>query len=279
MGLGTQIERFVKSKVFKSIMPKLYGWGASVVVMGALFKLEHWAGADYMLSAGLITEAVIFFFYAFESEEEHPVITYPNMVGISDEEVDGNDTQSLPSHQVKRLGAVSNSLALAKFDEMLVNAEISPDLLLNFGDGIRRLGETAENMNALGDVYTASRKYIKTIQVADDSLGKLAKAYENSIVKVTSNTVFKYQSIARSLSIIEDESRTYQQQLESLNKNLATLNNVYKMQARGSDEYIRDLEESAAETKKYREQITELNKNLSVLNKFYKNMRSSISKE
>jgi gliding motility-associated protein GldL len=51
-------------------MAKLYGLGASVVIVGALFKIMHWPGAGIMLTAGLLTEAVIFFFSAFEPLHE-----------------------------------------------------------------------------------------------------------------------------------------------------------------------------------------------------------------
>lgn len=270
MGLDSQMQRLMQSKGFKGAMTKLYGFGASVVVLGALFKLEHWAGADYMLTAGLVTEAVIFFFYAFESQEdEHPPLVYPNVVIDAEDDLEEIVPRRVNS---KMVDDGNGSLALAKFDEMLVNGDITPDLLLRFGDGLRKLGDTAEHMNTMGDVFAASTKYMKTIESADESLEKLAKAYESSILRVTSKTVFKYQSIASSLTAIEEESKRYQTELETLNKNLSTLNSIYKVQVQGAEDYLRDMAESAAETKRYKEQMKELNSNLSTLNKNYKNM-------
>jgi len=269
MSLDSQMQRLTQGKAFKGAMTKLYGFGASVVVMGALFKLEHWTGADYMLTAGLVTEAVIFFFYAFESqEEEHPPLLYPNIILSSDYEQE----EIVPRRVNKLVDDGNGSVALARFDEMLVNGDITPDLLLRFGDGLRKLGDTAEHMNTMGDVFAASTKYMKTIEIADESLERLAKAYESSILRVTSKTVFKYQSIASSLTSIEEESRKYQTELESLNKNLGTLNSIYRVQVQGADDYLKDMAESAVETKKYREQMKELNSNLTTLNKSYRNM-------
>ena len=277
MGLETQIQRLTQGKGFKSAMTKLYGFGASVVVLGALFKLEHWTGADYMLTAGLVTEAVIFFFYAFEnSEDEHPPLVYPNVILSADNELEEVIPRRVNS---KLLDDGNGSLALAKFDEMLVNGDITPDLLLRFGDGLRKLGDTAEHMNTMGDVFAASTKYMKTIEIADESLERLAKAYESSILRVTSKTVFKYQGIASSLTAIEEESKKYQLELESLNKNLNTLNSIYRVQVQGAGEYLKDMAESATETKKYREQMKELNNNLSTLNKNYKNMIGMMKKD
>jgi len=277
MGLDAQIQRLTQTKTFKSAMTKLYGFGASVVVLGALFKLEHWNGADYMLTAGLVTEAIIFFFYAFESQEDdHPPMVYPDMIIKTDDASE----EIIPRRVNSKLTDDGNgSLALAKFDEMLMNGDITPDLLLRFGDGLRKLGDTAEHMNTMGDVFAASTKYMKTIEIADESLEKLAKAYESSILRVTSKTVFKYQSIASSLTTIEEEARKYQSELESLNKNLSTLNSIYQVQVQGAENYLKDMAESASETKKYKEQMKELNNSLSTLNKNYKNMIGMMKKE
>lgn len=277
MGIDAQMQRLMQSKGFKGAMTKLYGFGASVVVLGALFKLEHWPGADYMLTAGLVTEAVIFFFYAFESQDdEHPPMVYPDMIIKADDDSE----EIIPRRVNSKLADDGNgSLALAKFDEMLMNGDITPDLLLRFGDGLRKLGDTAEHMNTMGDVFAASTKYMKTIEIADESLEKLAKAYESSILRVTSKTVFKYQSIASSLTTIEEEARKYQSELEALNKNLSTLNSIYQVQVQGAENYLKDMAESASETKKYKEQMKELNSSLSTLNKNYKNMIGMMKKE
>jgi gliding motility-associated protein GldL len=265
------LEKLLQKKAFKKLLARLYGIGASVVVLGALFKIEHLPAASFMLSAGLITEAIIFFFYAFDSEEE-PVQVNAEVVN----EDEYNDEH--PSYRGKqRYGrAGGGSLALAKFDEMLEKADITPDMLQELGSGMRKLGETAENMNSMGNISAASKQYMKTIKSADESLGRLAKTYENTITKVTCNTVFKYKSIATSLSVIEEETRSYQQQMDSLNKNLSALNGLYKLQRKEAYNYLEDLTESAAESKRYRKQIKELNENLKALNQFYGNMRSTM---
>ena len=58
--------KFFESKKGKNLMSKLYGWGAAVVILGAMFKILHWDGADLMLTLGLTTEAIIFFISGFE---------------------------------------------------------------------------------------------------------------------------------------------------------------------------------------------------------------------
>jgi gliding motility-associated protein GldL len=304
------LAELVQSSGWKNFISKLYGLGASVVIVGALFKIQHWPLAGTMLTIGLLTEAVIFFFSAFEPlhEEIDWSLVYPELSGIPEDE-----TGELTSHTGKYSGSLSGgsggsgsgsggggggggygggsgAVALAKFDEMLENAEISPDLFMKLGAGMKKLSESTSNMNTMGDISVASSKYMNTIGLANDSLGKLADSYQ-STARVINETGSTYRNMADSLSVIEVGGKSYQQQLETLNKNLSALNAVYELQRKGADEHIKesetlykgiqglmkDLSESAGDAKKYREQITKLNDNLAALNNVYGNMLAAMN--
>jgi gliding motility-associated protein GldL len=289
------LAELVQSSGWKNFIAKLYGLGASVVIIGALFKIQHWPLAGTMLTIGLLTESVIFFFSAFEPlhEEVDWSLVYPELAGIPEDE-----TPELAAHGGKHHGGISGggggggagSVALAKFDEMLEKAEITPDLFQKLGVGMKKLSETTANMNAMGDVAAASSKYTNTINTANDSLGKLSDSYQ-ATTKVINETSSTYRNMADSFSVIEVGGKSYQQQLESLNKNLSALNAVYELQRKGADDHIKesenlykgiqglmkDLSESAGDTKKYREQITKLNDNLSALNNVYGNMLAAMN--
>jgi gliding motility-associated protein GldL len=287
------LAELVQSSGWKNFIAKLYGLGASVVIVGALFKIQHWPLAGTMLTIGLLTESIIFFFSAFEPlhEEIDWTLVYPELAGIPEE-----GAEELPSHGARHHGAVggggggAGSVALAKFDEMLEKAEITPDLFQKLGVGMKKLSETTANMNAMGDVTAASSKYMNTINTANDSLGKLSDSYKET-TRVINETGTNYKNIADSLSVIETGGKSYQQQLEVLNKNLSALNAVYELQKKGADDHIKeseslykglqgmmkDLTESADDTKKYRDQITRLNDNLSALNNVYGNMLAAMN--
>jgi gliding motility-associated protein GldL len=282
------LAKIVQSQGFKNLLTKLYGFGASVVIIGTLFKIQHWRFADFMLGVGLITESVIFFFYAFEPEVDWSLV-YPELAETPEDRANG-----LTSYNGKYRGTVGGggggSVALAKFDEMLEKAEITPDLLQKLGVGMKKLGETTANMNAMGDVTAAASKYMYTINTANESLGRLSESYK-ATTKVINETGSTYKNVADSLSVIEVGGKSYQQQLESLNKNLSALNAVYELQHKGADDHLKDsetlykgiqglmkdLSESAGDTKKYREQITKLNDNLSALNNVYGNMLAAMN--
>jgi len=293
------LAELVQSSGWKSFISKLYGLGASVVIVGALFKIQHWPYAGFMLTLGLLTEAIIFFFSAFEPlhEEIDWSLVYPELAGIPEDEVgEGSAHPNKYSGSAGTggggggYGGGSGAVALAKFDEMLEKAEISPDLFMKLGEGMRKLSDSTANISAMSDISSASNKYMGTINVANDSLGKLADSYA-STAKIINETGSSYQNMTNSLSTIEMGGKSYQQQLETLNKNLSALNTVYELQKKGADEHIResetlykgiqglmkDLSDSAGDAKKYREQISKLNDNLAALNNVYGNMLAAMN--
>jgi gliding motility-associated protein GldL len=294
------LAELVQSSGWKNFISKLYGLGASVVIIGALFKIQHWPLAGTMLTIGLLTEAVIFFFSAFEPlhEEIDWSLVYPELAGIPEDETPEIAAQGGKYHGVGGgsggfgggIGGGVGSVALAKFDEMLEKSEISPDLFQKLGVGMKKLSEATANMNTMGDVSAASSKYMNTIHTATDSLGKLSDSYQ-STAKLINETSSTYRNMADSFSVIEVGGKSYQQQLETLNKNLSALNAVYELQRKGADDHlkesdslykgiqalVKDLSDSAGDTKKYREQITKLNDNLSALNSVYGNMLAAMN--
>ncbi len=307
------LAELVQSSGWKNFIAKLYGLGASVVIVGALFKIQHWPLAGTMLTIGLLTESVIFFFSAFEPlhEEVDWSLVYPELAGIPEDETPelaaqggGFSGGGFSGGGVAGAGGGSysgggggygggggaGSAALAKFDEMLEKAEITPELFQKLGVGMKKLGDSTANMNTMGDISAASSKYMNTVNQANDSLGQLSESYQ-STTRLINETSSTYRNMADSFSVIEAGGKSYQQQLESLNKNLSALNAVYELQKKGADDHVResenlykgiqsiikDLSESADDTKKYRDQINKLNDNLSALNNVYGNMLAAMN--
>lgn len=287
------LAELVQSSGWKNFMAKLYGIGASIVIIGALFKIQHWPFAGTLLAVGLFTESLIFFFSAFEPlhEEVDWTLVYPELAGIPEEEPGAiRSGGGKYSAGIAGGGGGGGSVALSKFDELLEKADITPDLFQKLGIGMKKLSDSTANFNVMGDVTAASTKYMGTIQAANDSLGKLSETYQ-STARVVSETNSGYYKLADSLSVIESGGKSYQQQLETLNKNLSALNAAYELQRKGADEHMKesddlhkgiqslmkDLSDSAGDARKYREQISKLNDNLSALNNVYGNMLAAMN--
>jgi gliding motility-associated protein GldL len=303
-----KLSEIVQSSGWKSFMAKLYGIGASVVIIGALFKIQHYQLAGLFLFIGLTTEAIIFFFSAFEPLHEEPdwSLVYPELSGMTD---DGEEMGLIPPKA--HMGAVPSSggsAALAKFDELLVNADITPDVFERLGKGLKKLNNTTESLNAMGDATAATGKFVESVEKAADtlstttddyakkseelgsSLEKLEHSY-HSTAKIINETGSSYRDMTEALSQIEGSSKSYQDQLETVNKNLSALNAVYELQLKGANEQVKDTEEmmkgvqgmlndlkdSAQEASKYRTEVSKLNENLASLNTVYGNMLSAMN--
>lgn len=301
-----KLREMVQSNGWKNFMAKLYGWGASIVILGALFKIQHYAGAGLMLMIGMSTEAVIFFFSAFEPahEEVDWTLVYPELAGLTDEE----DMESLTSGGDIYRRYPGNVSALEKFDSMLENAEITPDLFNKLGQGLSKLGETTDKLNDISDASVATNKYVESVRKASDTIDHHTEAYVSSSEELkdsvnrlsgsydkTANLITEsgtnYQRLAKSFTHLEDGSKSYNQQLETLNKNLSALNAVYELQLQNSNEQLKKVEDaysglaqmmeglkdSAESSQKYREEVTKLSENLSELNAIYGNMLAAMN--
>ncbi|MCD6202541.1 MAG: gliding motility protein GldL [Bacteroidales bacterium] len=300
-----KLREIVQTSGWKNFMAKLYGWGASVVIIGALFKIQHYPGAGLMLILGLSTEAIIFFFSAFEPPHEEPdwTLVYPELAGLSDE-----DELELPSGRRSGGGYGGSGSALEKFDKMLEEGEITPDLFNKLGQGLNKLSQTADKLNDISDAAVATNKYSESMVKAAETVDKHTENYVSSTEELkssvdhlsesydkTANLISEsgtnYQRLAESFSHIEDGSKSYNNNLETLNKNLSALNAVYELQLQTSNEQLKkaedtysglaqimeDLKASAESSSKYREEVTKLSENLSELNTIYGNMLAAMN--
>ena len=294
------LTEIVQSSGWKNFMAKLYGLGASVVIIGALFKIQHWALAGTLLTIGLITEAVIFFFSAFEPlhEEVDWTLVYPELAGMQDDEELGQIPTSVRG----------SSSALEKFDALLEQGQITPDLFNKLGKGLSKLSETTEKLSDISDAGIATNDYVNNIKQAATAVNSYTESYVKSTEELkesvtrlsgsydkTANLITEsgsnYQQLSESFSIIEGGSKSYGEQLESLNKNLSALNAVYELQLQGTDDHLKtsealyknldemmtDLQDTVGDTKKYREEVSKLSENLSALNTIYGNMLAAMN--
>ena len=158
----------IGSKGWKNFMAKLYGFGAAIVIVGAMFKIMHWPGAGPMLVVGLSTEAVIFFFSAFEPphEEVDWSLVYPELAGMHGEEAHVEE-----KHIDK--GSLTEQL-----DTMLEDAKIGPELIESLGAGIKHLGDQTSKLTNITDAGVASNEFATTVKSASQSVGNLSSSAE-----------------------------------------------------------------------------------------------------
>jgi gliding motility-associated protein GldL len=262
------ITEITQGKKFKKFMARLYGWGASIVIVGALFKIQHWPASGFFLVLGLGTEAVIFFFSAFEPphEEVDWSLVYPELAGMQDEDS--------AKERRRKVDPVSQQL-----DRLMADAKIGPDLIESFATGLKSLSDNAGKMADVTNATIATDSYAKNMNQASSSVGNLAKSFEAAA------------SATSGFSSSADDARVYNDQIISAGKNLAALNAVYELQLQDSNNHLKqtnkyyeginelmaNLSSSLEDTRKYRDEVSNLAKNLSQLNTIYGNMLSAMT--
>mgnify|MGYP000082506078 FL=1 len=196
------------TKAWKNFMSKLYGIGAAVVIVGALFKIQHWPGASLMLTVGLGTEAIIFLFSAFEPihEEYDWTLVYPELALGHDS--DDDEITSL-THKSNG-GSVSQQL-----DGMLEEAKIDGALIESLGNGMRNLSETANKISNMSDATSVSADYTNSLKNAAAKVDGLAESYSKaseSLMGLTSAT---------------GAGQSFGEEMQKVAGNLTALNKVY----------------------------------------------------
>lgn len=204
----------VNSRRWKNNMAKLYGWGAAVVILGALFKILHWQGADYMLIVGLGTESIIFFFSAFEKphEEVDWSLVYPELAGM-----EGDDDKKKKK---------SNLTPTQELDNMLEEAKIDGALIESLGQGLTNFGEAASKLNQTIEAAASTQQYNEEVSKAAKNMESLNALYEVQL-QSTNRQSEASQALVESLATTAEDSKRLQAEVASLAQNLGALNNVY----------------------------------------------------
>ena len=198
-----------QSKGFKKFMNMVYGLGAAVVIVGALFKIMHWPGGDTMLIVGLLTEAGVFCISAFEPVDADLDWSkvYPELAGGESR----NDDLAVVEDE--------KGLLSQKLDEMLKEARIDSGLMESLGESIRSFEGAAKNISSTTDAISAQKKYSEEMAMAAAQMESLNSLYKSQ-VENTAKQAEVNQQVAENAVQLKD-------QMESLTKNLNSLNNVY----------------------------------------------------
>jgi gliding motility-associated protein GldL len=251
------------SFLFDVLMPKIYGIGAAIVIVGALFKIQHWEGASIMLTVGLLTEAVIFFLSAFQPQPHEPdwARVYPQLA--DDYQGEGSST---------------GTGLTKKLDDMLKEANVSPDSISSLGQGLNRLSATTAQMADLSDATLATDEYTTKVKSAANSLERINEAYSHTVEAITQ------------MAGATTDAREYHEQVQNVTKNLGALNAVYEMELQDANNHLKsmnkfygslsaameNLTDASKDTAQFKDEVSKLTQNLHSLNNVYGNMLAAM---
>ena len=252
---------------YGSVMPKIYGIGAAVVIVGAMFKILHLPGADPMLVVGLTTEAIIFFLSAFEPRKNDYdwSLVYPELSG------------DVPVTR-KRLANGNGDSTTKKLDAMLENAKVGPELIDSLGRGMKNLSDSVGKMSDLSNAAVATKDYANNVQEASKALVSMNQSY------ATTATAMGEMANA------SKDAKEYHAQVQAVTKNLSSLNAVYEMELQDANSHIKSMNkfysslssamdnvaEASKDAEQFKNNFSSLNGNIASLNRVYGNMLSAM---
>ncbi|HUM47940.1 MAG TPA: gliding motility protein GldL [Chitinophagales bacterium] len=265
-----RIVEFFETERGKRLKNFIIGIGASIVLLGALFKLQHWDFASEMLIIGMCTEAFIFALLGIlpPHKDYYWEKIYPELDFAPDED------ELKMIKETSTHGSITNQL-----DQMMTEANLEPELIKRLGDNLKRLGDNISQLHDFTDASMATNEYSDRAKQAAGALAEMKVAYTNAT------------EAAKLLGNATTETKNYHEQVQLVSKNLAQLNAIYELELQDTNSHLKttnkfygsltqamdNLSESVEDTKKYRSEMSGLAKNLSQLNNVYGNMLTAMT--
>ena len=188
----------------------IYGLGAAIVIVGALFKIQHWPYGSEILTIGMIVEALVFTYSAFEKQQSDLdwSLVYPELAG-------GQTIGKKKKEEPKD----AEGMLSKKLDNLLKEAKIDGELMASLGDSIKNFEGAAKNLNPTVDSMSAQKKYSEELSLAAAQMESL-----NSLYKVQMESANRQAAINE--EAVENATKL-KEQMQSLASNLSSLNGVY----------------------------------------------------
>lgn len=261
------LTELVESPGYKKLMAKVYGWGAAVVLAGALFKIQHYPGAGPMLVIGMGVEIIIFFLSAFEPPHQMPdwSLVYPELVGLEPKE----------SHHAGGVkSGVSHGGGGSDLAALIESGHLEPAVVEKLAEGIKKLSNTTSQLSDLTDASLVTDSYLKNLKQASESVGNLTSTQTKSVKLLedsASQLAKSYDSTAQAITqsgsrLADDLNASGKKFVEELNRSTEAMSGSY---TRLTQAMSQEIDRVSNSSKSYAEQMDGMNKNLSSINSMY----------
>ena len=248
----SKFQQFLTSRKFKTFMGYLYGWGASVVMIGAYFKLTHIPGADFMLALGLGIEALIFFMSAFEPQ--HVEYAWDNVFVELDEDWDGKTRTQFATTNGGSTASNLTDAEDAMLSKMLEKMNVTEDTFKKLGRGIDKLAENAGQMADISNAMAATTNYAAAMDRATKSIADFSNAY------IQTN-----QKLSDSLGKL-DFSALDGNTIKKVASSMQSLNSIYELQLQGAEQTSAASKALTETMNKYMDNLNASSQNAGQLN-------------
>lgn len=210
----TKFDLWWNSPKMKRIIGAAYSMGASVVILGAMFKILHLNGGGTMLAIGMSVEAVIFALGVFDKPTQE--IEWNKVFNF---DRDGSSPLARNVQQNIQSGSTNLNYGVGMSDEDVKK----------LAQGIKNLTQTAEQLNSLSDVAQSSGKLVESMNTATNYTSRFISSQE-SLNQATVKLQSSYQDINNGMELVEKNTKSYAGKVDDINRNLSSINSVYEIQ-------------------------------------------------
>tara|TARA_B110000238_G_scaffold87147_1_gene95805 strand:- start:8022 stop:8657 length:636 start_codon:yes stop_codon:yes gene_type:complete len=199
-----------QSRTYKKTMNFIYGMGAAIVIVGALFKIQHITigplTGGVMLTVGLLVEALVFAISAFDTPEDD--FDWSKVYPALDEDA---------FNQEDKVGV--EGLLSQKLDNLLKEAQIDSALMEGLGASMKNFQGAAEGLSAASESISSTNKYNEQVSLAAVQMESLNGLYSVQVENTTKQTLLN--------NAVVENTEKLKEQMEFLANNLSSLNGVY----------------------------------------------------
>jgi methyl-accepting chemotaxis protein len=252
------IGELLKTKRAKTAMGFVYSWGASIVLVGALFKLNHYPYSGVLLGIGLITEAVIFFVSAFEPPLEMPEWSrvYPEL------------NEDFPVEELKP--------EKPRLEDLFTSTEITPDLLGKVSTSLNELSKTASGISDISSATLATKEFVKNISSASDSMGAMHEVNSKANTVINQSVSKMMDTYQSATELLKNSGQAAAEKLsasgvEFTNRITESGNLLAGSYKTAAEKIGQSLQHFGSADGNYSENILRLNSNIAALNKALEN--------
>ena len=212
INIVAKLQHWMDSPRGQMFMNYAYSWGASIVILGALFKLTHMAGADFMLFLGMGTEVLVFFISGFERQYEE--VPGEGAAATGNGQVSANELADKIAASVVNITTSNTSVRSEQGVELHVPEVVGMD------DGMR--DATQKYVDQLNELTVT----LKAVAEQSARLTRDSEEMENMNRTLTGINRF-YEMQLRSVSSQSNTIDEVNQQTKQLSEKITELNSVY----------------------------------------------------
>ena len=281
-GLWGKIQDWYAQPGVQATVGMVYSLGAAVVIVGALFKIQHWPGAGVMLTAGMLTEVLLFAIGIFE--KPHATYHWEHVF------------PALVEEEAKPLNVVGGGAIGGGVPGIPGMEKLSDEDAAKITESIKNMSETAAQLANISRVAGLTDSYANNLQKASEAAAQFATKQQN-LDEATNTLLTSYKGIADNMIAAEDKTKSFAEKANELSKNLGSINTSYELQLKGIQAQAAAIETqcnkinsvtsefeklhtavsaSSANMDAYKQMTDQLAKNVSELNNVYGNMLNAI---